>query len=183
MMKKLFILMALILIAHPVLAKTIHVQAMEEFSTENPPSVFSVKILEDLCADEFQAGDILEGKIVDIKNPKRMKRDAAFTFVPLKNIKANGESSDIKGYYPAKYTTTLNKAELAKHAALGVGNYFVKGLSMGYSAVEGAIKNEKDNRFKSSVNAVYEDSPFSYVEKGGDINIKEGETFLLNFKD
>lgn len=53
---------------------------------------------------------------------------------------------------------------------------------MGYSAVEGAVKNEKDNRFKSSVNAVYEDSPFSYVEKGGEIIIKKDQNFFLNFK-
>ena len=53
---------------------------------------------------------------------------------------------------------------------------------MGYSAVEGAIKNEKDNRFKSSVNAVYEDSPFSYVKKGGEIVIQNQQVFFLNFK-
>lgn len=58
----------------------------------------------------------------------------------------------------------------------------MKGLSIGYSAVEGAIKNEKDNRFKSSVNEVYQDSPLSYVEKGAELIIEKGQVFFLNFK-
>ena len=33
-----------------------------------------------------------------------------------------------------------------------------------------------------SVNSVYEDSPFSYVEKGGEIEIKKEQNFFLNFK-
>ena len=85
--------------------------------------------------------------------------------MPLSYKNENGEVIEIKGYYPAKYSTKLNKGEIAKTAALGVGSFFVKGLSLGYSAVEGAIKNEKNNRFKSSVTEVYEDSPFSYSKK------------------
>ena len=111
-----------------------------------------------------------------------MKRNASFSFVPISYRNSSGETIEIRGYYPAKYTTKLNKGQLAKTAALGVGSFFVKGLSLGYSAVEGAIKNEKDNRFKSSVNEVYEDSPFSYVEKGGEIVIKKDQVFYLNFK-
>lgn len=71
---------------------------------------------------------------------------------------------------------------MAKPAALGVGSYFVKGLSIGYSAVEGAVKNEDDGRIKSGAKAAYESSPFSYVEKGSEIVIPKGQNFLLNFK-
>ena len=55
-------------------------------------------------------------------------------------------------------------------------------MSIGYSAVEGAIKNEKDNRFKSSVTEVYQDSPLSYVEKGEELVIEKGQLFFLNFR-
>ncbi len=186
-MKKfyLYILLILCLLSQPVFAKAVPVQALEDFTTEKPSETMSVKILEDITIDEnlsFKNGDIIEGKIVDVKDPKRLKRDATFTFVPLSYQNETGEKIEIRGYYPAKYTTKINKGELAKSAALGVGNFFVKGLSMGYSAVEGAVKNEKDNRFKSSVNAVYEDSPFSYVEKGGQIVIQKDQPFYLNFK-
>lgn len=94
-----------------------------------------------------------------------MKRDATFTFVPLYYTNTVKNVVRINGYFPAKYTTKLDKGELAKSAALGVGSYFVKGLSIGYSAVEGAVKNEDENRIKSGAKAAYESSPFSYVEK------------------
>ena len=177
-------LLLLMLLMSPVFAATIHVKAMEDFSTENPTKSFSIKLLEDLPAgnEAFKAGDILDGKIVDVVNPKRLKRNAAFSFVPLSVKNTEGEIFDIKGYYPAKYTTKLNKGEMVKSAALGVGNYFVKGVSMGYRAVEGAVKNEKDNRFKSSVNEVYESTPFSYVEKGEPIILEKNDIFLMNFK-
>ncbi len=184
-MKKFILFIMLLLFSSPVLAKTIPVQSHADFSTENPPQTLSITILQDIELDEnlsFTAGDIVEGEIVDVTDPKRLKRDAGFTFLPQKIKKDNGEIVQIKDNYPAKYTTKLNKADMAKSAALGVGNYFVKGLSMAYSAVEGAVKNEQDNRLKSSANSVYESSPLSLVEKGGEIVIQKDQTFLLNFK-
>ena len=185
-MKKIFLSLLIFgCLSAPALAKAVPVQALDDFTTENPPGTMSVRILEDITIDEnvsFKNGDIVEGKVVDVKDPKRLKRNATFSFVPLSCTDENGVTTEIRGYYPAKYTTKLNKGQLAKSAALGVGNFFVKGLSLSYSAVEGAVKNEKDNRFKSSVTEVYEDSPFSYVEKGGEIVIKKDQPFYLNFK-
>ena len=186
-MKKVLILFVLIMccFVQPASAATIRVQALSDFTTENPPEYFSVKTLDDLSFDEetlVKSGCVIKGQIVDVKSPKRLKRNANFKFVPLSYKDESGKVVEINGYYPAKYTTKFKKGEFAKSAALTVGNYFVKGLSMGYSAIEGAVKNEKDNRFKSSVNAVSEDSPFSYIEKGGEIVIPKDQVFLLNFK-
>lgn len=186
-MKKILYLLVLIfgLLCQPVLAKTLAVEALNDFSTENPSARMSIKILEDLAIDDnvvFSEGTVVDGKVVDVTDPKRLKRDATFTFVPLSYVDKNGKTIDVKGYYPAKYTTKISKGELAKNVGLGVGNFFVKGLSLGYSAVEGAVKNEKDNRFKSSVTEVYKDSPFSYVEKGTELVIEKNQMFYLNFK-
>ena len=186
-MKKYLYLLVLIfgLLCQPVFAKTVAVEALSDFSTGNPSTRMSVKILENLTIDDnvvFTEGTIVNGKVVDVTDPKRLKRDATFTFVPLNYVDKDGKTIYIKGYYPAKYTTKLNKGELAKNVGLGVGSFFVKGLSLGYSAVEGAVKNEKDNRFKSSVTEVYKDSPLSYVEKGGEIVIEKHQPFYLNFK-
>lgn len=186
-MKKNLYLLVLIfgLLCQPVLAKTVAVEALNDFSTENPSARMSVKILEDLAIDDnvvFSEGTVVDGKVVDVTDPKRLKRDATFTFVPLSYVDKNGKTIDVKGYYPAKYTTKISKGELAKNVGLGVGNFFVKGLSLGYSAVEGAVKNEKDNRFKSSVTEVYKDSPLSYVEKGTELVIEKNQMFYLNFK-
>lgn len=186
-MKKILYLLVLIfgLLCQPVFAKTVAVEALNDFSTENPSARMSVKILEDLAIDDnvvFSEGTVVDGKVVDVTDPKRLKRDATFTFVPLSYVDKNGKTIDVKGYYPAKYTTKISKGELAKNVGLGVGNFFVKGLSLGYSAVEGAVKNEKDNRFKSSVTEVYKDSPLSYVEKGAELVIEKNQMFYLNFK-
>ncbi len=173
------------MLSQPVLAKPIAVEALSDFTTENPPKEMSIKLLEDIAVDDtltIKAETIVDGNVVDVTDPKRLKRNASFTFVPTSYKDERGQVVVIKNYYPAKYTTKVNKGQLAKSAALGVGNFFVKGLSIGYSAVEGAIKNEKDNRFKSSVTEVYQDSPLSYVEKGEELVIEKGQLFFLNFR-
>lgn len=179
------IFLLLIMLSQPVLAKPIAVEALSDFTTENPPKEMSIKLLEDIAVDDtltIKAETIVDGNVVDVTDPKRLKRNASFTFVPTSYKNERGQVVVIKNYYPAKYTTKVNKGQLAKSAALGVGNFFVKGLSIGYSAVEGAIKNEKDNRFKSSVTEVYQDSPLSYVEKGEELVIEKGQLFFLNFR-
>lgn len=173
------------MLSQPVLAKPIAVEALSDFTTENPPKEMSIKLLEDIAVDDtltIKAETIVDGNVVDVTDPKRLKRNASFTFVPTSYKDERGQVVVIKNYYPAKYTTKINKGQLAKSAALGVGSFFVKGLSIGYSAVEGAIKNEKDNRFKSSVTEVYQDSPLSYVEKGEELVIEKGQLFFLNFR-
>lgn len=179
------IFLLLIMLSQPVLAKPIAVEALSNFTTENPPKEMSIKLLEDIAVDDtltIKAETIVDGNVVDVTDPKRLKRNASFTFVPTSYKDERGQVVVIKNYYPAKYTTKVNKGQLAKSAALSVGNFFVKGLSIGYSAVEGAIKNEKDNRFKSSVTEVYQDSPLSYVEKGEELVIEKGQLFFLNFR-
>lgn len=179
------IFLLLIILSQPVLAKPIAVEALSDFTTENPPKEMSIKLLEDIAVDDtltIKAETIVDGNVIDVTDPKRLKRNASFTFVPTSYRDERGQVVVIKNYYPAKYTTKVNKGQLAKSAALGVGSFFVKGLSIGYSAVEGAIKNEKDNRFKSSVTEVYQDSPLSYVEKGEELVIEKGQLFFLNFK-
>lgn len=179
------IFLLLIMLSQPVLAKPIAVEALSDFTTENPPKEMSIKLLEDIAVDDtltIKAETIVDGNVVDVTAPKRLKRNASFTFVPTSYKDERGQVVVIKNYYPAKYTTKVNKGQLAKSAALSVGNFFVKGLSIGYSAVEGAIKNEKDNRFKSSVTEVYQDSPLSYVEKGEELVIEKGQLFFLNFR-
>ena len=52
---------------------------------------------------------------------------------------------------------------------------------MGVAAVEGAVKNQEGNRFKSSVSSVYEVTPFSYARKGEDLDVKTGQIFFLKF--
>jgi hypothetical protein len=184
-MKRFYLLLILCLLSQPVWAKTIPVQAMNNLSTENPPSTYSVRILDEITLDKdlvLKVDDIVHGEIVDVKDPKRLKRDATFTFIPKSITSTNGQVVKISNSYLAKYTTQIDKAQLAQTIALGVGSYFVKGLSIGVNAVEGMVKNEQDNRLKSGLVSAYEGSPLSYVQKGQEIEILKEQVFFLNFQ-
>ncbi len=169
-----------------VYAKTVEVTALDSISTEKPSKSVSVKLLDTLeiaPGQMLNSGVVLTGQLVDVKSPKRLKRNAGFSFKPVSYTDVDGSNHKITSNIKALYTTTLDKGHLAKSAALGVGNHFVKGLSMGLAAVEGAVKNEEGNRIKSSAVSVYEASPLSYVEKGEELNIGVGQNFYLKFPD
>lgn len=167
-------------------AQTLEVSSLSKFSTLNPPTSIQVKLLEPLELSEdltLPSGVVLSGDLVDVVSPRRLKRNASFSF-KLKSYKDSyGKTHNVNSYIVAKYTTPLDKGDLAKSAALGVGNFFVKGLSMGVAAVQGAAKNEEGNRLKSSAVSVYESSPFSYAEKGEDLEISVNQPFYLKFPD
>lgn len=169
-----------------VYAKTVAVTSLSSFTTETPPNIISVKLLEPLEISEglvLNSGVVLTGQLTDVISPKRLKRDAGFSFKPETYTESNGKTTDLSLNIKASYTTTVDKKALAKGAVLGVGSYFVKGLSMGVAAVEGAVKNDEGSRIKSSAVSVYEASPFSYVEKGEDLCIEPGQMFYLKFPD
>lgn len=185
-MKKLLFLMLISgLMFQPAFAQTIHVKAVENFNTEFPTETLSVIIVDPLIADDdtiiFKNGDVVEGT-VEVTEPKRLKRNATFSFSPKSIKDETGVVTKLDKEYPAKFTTKLNKADVAKSAALAVGNHFVDGLSAGVAVVEGAIKNQEGNRFKSSAKSLYESTPLSYVEHGKQIYLKKDDIFLLNFK-
>lgn len=185
-MKKLYMfLVAMIFAVTPVLADTMSVQAVTEISTEHPHSIIKVRVIRDCMLDniELKVGDILEGKMLNVTEPQRLKRDASFTFYPLNYTDNAGKQKHIGKIYVGSYTPhfDIDAKKLAKNTVLIVGNHFVKGVSAGYYAVEGAVKNEDDNRLKSAAENVYENSPLSYVEKGEQLNIKPDTCFGLKF--
>lgn len=167
-------------------AQTIEVKSLSNFTTAEPPKSISVKLVEPLELKDspiLDAGIVLNGNLVDVVSPKRLKRDAGFSFKPVTYTDLNGNTYNLDSNITAKYTKPVNKGNLAKNAALGVGNYFVKGLSMGVAAVEGAAKNEEGNRLKSSVVSLYDSSPLSYAEKGEDLYITTEQNFFMKFSN
>ncbi len=173
-------------------ANYLKVTAMEDFDTASPKETFNVFIREEGTLGQYTLGvnSILHCQILQIVDPKRGKRDASFFIKPL-TFTEKGVVTNIEEDMYGKYTTTvLSKEEIKKlpygkmikNGALLVGSYFVKGLSIGVSFVEGFAKNEKDNRFKSGVTNAYEESPVSLVEKGGELKIKTGDDFYFVFK-
>ncbi len=173
----------------PAMAINVKVQAMSDFTTENPPEVWSVKVVDDFSKGNdyyIKAGSIIDGKIVEVTEPKRLKRNATFTFVPVKFYDAaKGQTfeitSNMKGQYSA--LSGINMASVAKQGAVIIGNKLVDGFfGPGVALVEGAVKNEQGNRAKSAVVSLYESTPLSYANKGKEIEIKKDQIFIMNFK-
>lgn len=185
-MRKLLVLAASFLIGTAAFAETLKVEAITPFSTQNPPSQIQVKSLGELQITKkvkINEGDILTGCLTDIKDPKRLKRNASFKYQIKTVTDGNGRTVKVKENNVAKYVAPINldKKEMAKSAALSVGNHFVEGLRMGYHAVEGAVKSENGagNRISSAVENVYEHSVLSYASKGEEIEINAGDVFGL----
>jgi len=167
-----------------VYGQTIEVVSQDTFSTVSPPKEVSVKLMEPLVISEndvYSAGTIMKGNLTDVISPRRLKKDAGFTFEPTSYSDSNGQTQKITSNLKATYTVPIDKGELAKNVTVGIGNHFVKGLSMGVAAISGAIKNEEDNRIKSSATAVYEASPLSCIKKGEDLYIQKDDHFFLKF--
>lgn len=176
-------LLLLSLLSMPVMAKNIVVEALSDFSTDNPPATYTVKILEPIYLPngKIESGSTLTGKITT-KDAKRLKRDATFTFVPIYLTEPDGTVIKVKKNYTGKYSKGLDKGKIAKTVAISAGNLVVKGFSTGYTAIEGAVKNEEGNILKSSAVAVYENSPLSYAQKGNALELRAGQHFYINFE-
>jgi len=188
-MKKILFLLIATILTQPVLAKSVKVEALSDFSTENPPKMWQVKILESFVAKEgfiVKEGSIIEGKIENVKNAKRLKRDGSFRFVPKYYYDSlDYTTKEVKREFEGKYSkrSELDAKTVAKKGAITAGNVFI-GSFVGPSValVEGTIKNEQGNRAKSAVVSVYESTPLSYANKGKELEFKKGQVFIMNFK-
>ena len=189
-MKKNLILLAVILLGfQPVMAKNVKVQAMSDFTTANPPATWDLKIVEDVkTKDEIviSAGSVITGKIEDVTDPKRLKRNATFTFVPVSLYDAGKKQTfvidqNLQGKYSSM--SGISAGSVAKQGAVFVGNKLVDGLfGPGVALVEGAVKNEQGNRAKSAAVSLYESTPLSYANKGKEMEIKKDQIFIMSFK-
>lgn len=183
-MRNLFLIFAFsLMLFAPAFALNLEVEALSDFSTDNPPQTYKVKVVETASTpkETIKKGSIVEGKI-KVTDAKRLKRDATFSFIPTTLTTPEGKVFKAKKGQVGKYKKEVNKGKVAKTVALSAGNFALKGLSTGYYAIEGMVKNEQDNRLKSSAVSVYKNSPLSYVEKGNTLLIKKGEHFFIKFK-
>ena len=165
-------------------AETIKAKAVTPFSTESPSQTMQFKVIEEVDYDDITLpeGSLVTANVMDVISPKRLKRNATFTLVPQTYTDNAGQIHKFTYKYLCKYSLPIDKKDMAIKAGTTVGGFFVKGLSLGVSAVRGAIDNDEDNRFKSAAVRVYDDSPISMVENGQEINLHEGDIFYLKFK-
>ncbi len=195
-MKKIYLLFVIMClqISSCFAATHLKVVAMDEFKTESPAKELNVRVVEEATLGNYDLGvnSILHCQVLKIIDPKRGKRNAYFFVKPISYTTNDNTTCLIEEDMYGKYSKfVLSKEEIKKippttvikKAALTVGDYFVKGLSICYSFVEGVVKNEKDdNRLKSGVKNAYEESPLSLISEGEQLDIKVGDDFYLVFK-
>ena len=188
-MKKTVLFLFVTLIINPAFAKNIKVEALSNFSTVNPPSVWEVKVLEGFVADNglvVHPNTIISGDIIETSSPKRLKRNATFKFIPKTYFDPqNGYSKNVRRDFEGKYSSLseLDAKTVAKKGALTAGNMLIGSfVAPTVGLVEGAVKNEKGNRAKSAVVSAYENTPLSYANKGKDLEFKKGQIFIMSFK-
>lgn len=195
MRRKLVLLLACLLfqMTAAFAAVQMKVIAINEFKTDKPSDSLDVRVVEATELGKYNLGvnSTLHCKVIKVIEPKRGKRNASFFVQPLYYIDGDNNTVKIEEEIYGKYSKfVLSKEELKKippfkvmkTAALAVGNYFIKGLSIAYSFGEGVVKNEQDNRLKSGVTNAYESSPLSIISEGEQLDIKVGEDFYLVFK-
>lgn len=181
------LLATFMIVGLPVFADTMAVETLTDISTETPKEPIKLRVVKNcrLGDIELKTGYILNGHILTVTDPKRLKRDASFTFAPESYTDLDGNVVKINVLYEGKYSPNfeIDAGKVAKSAALTVGNQLISGFKMGYQAIEGAIENEEGNAVKSAAMNVYENSVFSYGEKGGHLHIKSLTPFGLKFEE
>lgn len=188
-MKKHLLIFTIIIffISSSAQAKAIRVISLENFSTANPSSTYKVQVIEKEELKDgtvYEAGTIICGEVVKVKNAQRGKRDGYFEFVPTFliynnetcKIKDPNVSAKVVGYAP------INPMDIAEKAAKGAVGLFFKGASQGISFVQGVAEDKDGNRLKSGFVKMYKDSPLTYIEEGKELNVNVGDLIVLKFK-
>ena len=187
-MKKIFIsFVFLALLSSPAFAKAIKVSALQPFGTENPSETLKVMALETVEFKNgiiFKDGAIIKGKVFDVTDPKRAKRNATFKFQPVEYT-YNGKTTVINNEeFIGRYSPVIDKGDIALSAASTAGGILlnIPGLGQAVSFVKGAVKDPDENRLKSGVKQIYKDSPLSYIEEGKEVVLAPDSIFVLKFK-
>ena len=188
-MKKVLLILSAFLVINPVMAKNVKVEALQNFSTANPPTTWQVKVLEGFVADngmKVSPNTIINGDIINVTSPKRLKRNATFSFVPKSYYDPqSGETLQVKRDFEGKYSSMseINTKTIAKKGAITAGNMLIGSfVAPAVGLVEGAVKNEDGNRVKSAAISAYESTPLSYANKGKELELKAGQVFIMSFK-
>ncbi|MGM9994766.1 MAG: hypothetical protein ACI37R_08585 [Candidatus Avigastranaerophilus sp.] len=123
--------------------------------------------------------------------PKRGKRNGYAKIelveysIPSKdNEIINISNKNITG--TLKLSSPLDKKEIIKNASVAVTGHFLEipGFSQAIAISKGLINpNPEQNRLQSAGTNLYESTPFTYVEKGNDLEIEENAIVVLKIKN
>ena len=166
-------------------AQIMKMEMVSQFHSDKPAKYVELKFQGDatIYNSIIYSGTIVNCEVIDVSEPKRLKRNASFTCIPKTYTYYNSEPEAFKTKIKIKYIRILDSKIIAMNAATSVASFaaskFVPGLGLGINAVEGAIEAEDGERLKSAATNLYEHTPFSYIRKGYYETINIGDTILV----
>jgi hypothetical protein len=186
------ILLCFTFVCIPVEAKTVIVEALNEYSSANPSQDYSLKLYEELKIDKdtvLEEGSVITGHFSHVIEPKRMKKNAYFVFIP------DSYTIPSQGDRVVKVTTTKEAklmyskkcgAPSGKKVATATGSYLLRhsipGLGMIINFSDGIIHpQEGESRLHSGGRYVAESWPFCYAMKGKEVIIAKGARAKFTF--
>lgn len=185
-MKKLFLIFTLIVIsASSASASIMKVVSMNDFTTLDKSAEIKVYVAQDCYLHKnliIPEGSVLVGSISEIKDPKRLKRDADFDFMVCYYMDNSKNKYRINLPLCGNYTKALDidEKKVAKSAAISGTGKIVPGLNYAIYAAEGA-KKHKGRRVKGAAKNIYDHSLLSMGKRGSHIRIQRGNCFCLKF--
>ena len=166
-------------------SKIITLEAISEFSTGNPPQHVEMRLPKETKFYDITLpqGAVIKCNLTDITPPKRLKRGASFTLIPVSYVDEKQEYIEFKTPQKARYIKKLEPSAAAKTVASTavktVGGKIVPGLGLGISAIEGAVKGEEGSKIKSAAQNVYQSSPLSYLELGQELQVNSNDRLIV----
>ena len=191
-MKKFIISVLCLLMATPSFAKsTVLVQSLNNFSSLRPQYNLSFKVAKTHKFKNgftLEKGTVINTKVEKITEPKRGKRDVYIVVHPTDmNIPARHQKRAFKSpHLMAKITPhkKMNKKQAAQKGAVSATGFVIPGFSQAYYFYKGYDNPEKGkSRLASGGRNAYKNSPLSYVEKGKELKIKQGDYLKMKFYD
>jgi len=190
-----FLTILFLFLSIPSFAINIVVQSTVNINKGSKNTEFSAKVVDGESFKNsygFYLDDIIKGTITDYIEPKRAKRSAYIIVSPKtvyrNNKKLSYDYSNIEAkvikYTKKDYKETGIKAGVS--VGLKAGSNYIPGLSPIYYFTKGFVHPEKgEKRIASGAKSVYENSPLSYIEKGDDLYIKNGDYLIMKlyYKD
>lgn len=167
-------------------AKVMLVEVMNDFSSKNPPTEYSIIILKKIHLKKghiIEKGSIVHGEITQVLPPKRPEIDAYFVFVadsytiPSENNKIVPLNNKINS--KIKYHKAIEPAEMAANGGIMAITHLVPVLNMVAPIVQFSIgvatPEEGESRIHSGWQNIAKSWPICFCLKGKEIDISTGD--------
>ena len=192
---KRIVIVLLIFLSFPVeksygfFEEKIQVTILKNFSGSEPYKKVEIKTENEYFTNDgilFEKDSIIRGKVIEIRDAKRAKTDAYFICKIEEYTKPsqcnkierldNPLIAQSERYIKGEKLKTIESVSTTTASFLSP----IPGISAGYYLLKGMIKKEEnENRIKSGLHSVYNNSIISYVEKGANLNLKSGDLLYL----